>query len=30
VLGSAAGQIEYEEGWDAPMTSAELETFIGQ
>lgn len=29
VLGSASGQIEYQEGWDAPMTSAELAEFIG-
>ena len=30
VLGSAAGQIEYQEGWDAPMTNDELEAFIGK
>ncbi len=30
VLGSAAGQIEYQEGWDAPMGSDEFAEFIGQ
>ena len=29
VLGSAAGQIGYEDGWDAPMTSEELAQFAG-
>ncbi len=29
VLGSAAGLIEYQDGWDAPMTSEELAQFAG-
>lgn len=28
-LGSAAGTIEYGEGWDAPMGDSELEAFLG-
>ncbi len=30
VLGSAAGTIEFTKGWDAPMTEAELEEFLGR
>jgi prevent-host-death family protein len=29
VLGSAAGQIQFTEGWDAPMTDEELNQFLG-
>jgi antitoxin (DNA-binding transcriptional repressor) of toxin-antitoxin stability system len=29
-LGSMAGQIQYTEGWDAPMTAEELEWFAGR
>ena len=29
VLGSAAGQIKFKPGWDAPMNDKELEEFIG-
>jgi prevent-host-death family protein len=29
VLGSAAGSIQYHEGWDAPMTDDELDVFLG-
>ena len=29
VLGSAAGQIGYQDGWDAPMTNVELAQFAG-
>ncbi len=29
VLGSAAGQIGYQDGWDAPMTNEELAQFAG-
>jgi len=30
ILGSAAGTIQYLEGWDAPMTDKELEAFLGR
>jgi prevent-host-death family protein len=30
MLGSAAGTIQYQEGWDAPMTDEELEAFLGR
>lgn len=30
ILGSAAGTIHFTEGWDQPMTGAELEEFLGQ
>jgi prevent-host-death family protein len=30
VLGSAAGTIEYCEGWDAPMGDDELDSFLGR
>jgi len=29
VLGAGAGMVEYREGWDDPMTDAELEEFLG-
>ncbi len=29
VLGSAAGTIEYREGWDAAMSDDELDTLLG-
>lgn len=28
-LGAASGMIQYSENWDAPMSSEELDTFIG-
>jgi prevent-host-death family protein len=30
VLGSAAGSIEYADGWDAPLTDQELDDFLGR
>ena len=30
VSGSAEGTIEFLEGWDAPMTEAELREFLGE
>jgi prevent-host-death family protein len=30
VLGSAAGRIKFHKGWNAPMSEAELEEFIGR
>lgn len=30
IFGSAAGQIIFKEGWDAPMTDQELEEFLGE
>ncbi len=29
-LGSASGQIQYAKDWDAPMTNAELDAFLGK
>jgi len=29
ILGSAAGTIEFREGWEAPMTAEELKEFLG-
>jgi prevent-host-death family protein len=29
ILGSAEGQIWFSEGWDAPMTDAELQELLG-
>jgi prevent-host-death family protein len=29
VLGSAAGQIKFHKGWNAPMSDTELDEFIG-
>lgn len=29
-LGTAAGQIHWKEGWEAPMTAAALDEFLGQ
>lgn len=29
-LGTSAGKIRYKKGWDAPMTDAELESFLGK
>ncbi len=29
VLGAAEGMVKYREGWDDPMTDAELEEFLG-
>ena len=30
VFGGAAGRIVFQEGWDAPLTDAELEDFLGR
>jgi prevent-host-death family protein len=30
ILGSAAGTIEFVEGWDKPMTDEEFEEFVGK
>jgi prevent-host-death family protein len=30
ILGSAAGMIEFVEGWDKPMTDEEFEEFVGR
>jgi prevent-host-death family protein len=30
ILGSAAGTIKYNEGWDAPMSEKDLEKFLGE
>lgn len=30
ILGSAAGQIKFHKGWNAPMSEAELDEFIGR
>jgi len=30
ILGSAAGTIEFIEGWDKPMTDEEFEEFVGK
>ena len=30
IFGSAKGQIVFKKGWDAPMTDAEVDEFIGE